>query len=219
MASAGAQPCGSFSSASRARGCAASGTDGARSRTASRIARWNSCDPTGPTSRCETSRRRLRRSVRPIAPRGDRRGCRTAGGCSAAPGRPCHSAGRSHGSDPRIERVGLAPAPAARRTVDIEWQGCRRALSRPCRTLCRPGGASRGSETWRTARRRPCSPQCRARGACRFLSMVDRHPPGGLRHGGGHRFPAGLRYPPGIHPVWPLRCLNSRGFRGVAGGR
>jgi hypothetical protein len=49
--------------------------------------------------------------------------------------------------------------------------------------------------------------------------MVDRHPPGGLRHGGGHRFPAGLRYPPGIHPVWPLRCLNSRGFRGVAGGR
>jgi len=49
--------------------------------------------------------------------------------------------------------------------------------------------------------------------------MIDRHPPGGHRHGGVHRLPAGLRYPRGIHPGRPVRCLNSRGFRGVAAGR
>lgn len=205
MASAGAPPCGSFSSASRARGSAASGTDGARSRTASRTARWNSCDRTGPTWRCETSRRRSRRSVRPIARRVDTRGCSTSGGCSAAPGRPCRSDGTSLGFDTRIERVGLAPAPAAPRTVDTGWLGCRLAPPRPCRTLCRSGGASRGSEIWRAARRRPCSPQCRARGSCRFLSIVDRHQLGGLRRGGVRRLPAGLRHPQGIHPGRPVR--------------
>ncbi|TCT12344.1 hypothetical protein EDC22_10226 [Tepidamorphus gemmatus] len=219
MASAGAQPCGSFSSANLARGCAASGRDGARSRTASRTARRSSCDRKGPTWRCETRRRKSRRSVRPIAPRGDRRGCRTAGGCSAAPGRPCRSDGRSLGFDPRIARVGLARASAARRTVGTGWPGCRRALPRPCRTLRRSGGASRGSVTWRTARRRPCSPQCRARGSCRFLSMIDWHPLGGPRRDGVHRLPVGLRHPRGIHPARPIRCLNSRGFQGAAGGR
>ena len=47
------------------------------------------------------------------------------------------------------------------------------------------------------------------------MSMVDRHPPGGLRHGGVHQLPAGLRYPRGIHgPGCPpkVKCLNSRGF-------
>ncbi len=43
--------------------------------------------------------------------------------------------------------------------------------------------------------------------------MVDRHPPGGLRHGGVHRLPAGLRHPRGSHPARPVRCLNSRGFQ------
>jgi len=37
--------------------------------------------------------------------------------------------------------------------------------------------------------------------------MIDRHPPGGHRHGGVHRLPAGLRYPRGIHPGRPVRCL------------
>jgi len=49
--------------------------------------------------------------------------------------------------------------------------------------------------------------------------MVDRHPPGGLRHGGVHRLPAGLRCPRGIHPARPVRCLNSQCFQGVAAGR
>jgi hypothetical protein len=43
--------------------------------------------------------------------------------------------------------------------------------------------------------------------------MFDRHPPGGLRRGGVHRLPAGLRYPRGIHPARPVRCLNSRRFQ------
>jgi len=37
--------------------------------------------------------------------------------------------------------------------------------------------------------------------------MVDRHPPAGLRRGGVHRLPAGLRHPLGIHPGRPVRCL------------
>ena len=43
--------------------------------------------------------------------------------------------------------------------------------------------------------------------------MVDRYPQGGLRRGRVHRLPAGLRYPLGIHPGRPVRCLNSRGFQ------
>jgi len=43
--------------------------------------------------------------------------------------------------------------------------------------------------------------------------MVDRHPPGGLRHGRFHRLPAGLRHPRGIHPARPVRYLILRGFQ------
>lgn len=42
-------------------------------------------------------------------------------------------------------------------------------------------------------------------------------PTGGLR-GGGHRLPAGLRSPRGIHPARPVRSLKSRSFQGVVAG-